>query len=109
LGRYGISKIVQTPGPYGRFGNGFIAFHQYFGHKTLPLSTNYSASSVSVIEMATSGHILQQIAHLTQSSGRAWYAGKYPFALTFLLISSTFFGQTLTHRLQPLHASVSMQ
>jgi hypothetical protein len=61
------------------------------------------------MEMAASGHMLQQMAHLTHSSGRAWYAGKYPLALTCLLISNTFFGQTLTHRPQPLHKSTSMQ
>jgi hypothetical protein len=34
------------------------------------------SSSISLIAMATSGHIVQQMAQKMQSSGRAWKAGK---------------------------------
>ena len=34
--------------------------------------------------MATSGHIVQQIAQKMQSSGRAWQAGKYPLVFISL-------------------------
>ena len=41
--------------------------------------------------MATSGHMVQHSAQVMQSSGRAWYAGKYPFVAPYLkLILSTF-------------------
>jgi hypothetical protein len=74
------------------------------------MASNYffaAVSSISLMVMATSGHIVQHSAQKMQSSGRAWYAGKYPFVLISLEISRTFFGQTFTHNPHPLHRSLS--
>ena len=67
-----IEGQAETVDADGRLPDGFVPFINTFAMVPPVTITQASYASVSVIVMATSGHMMQHRVQWMQSSGRAW-------------------------------------